>query len=179
VEVDEASLQRPDCVRVKIAARDVSKVPEIAEGAIIPFLYDFYYKREMEMGDPNPRVEIRVTSEKKESEPNSKDGMKESQSSVQAQGQVEVFILAVNRFENQKGKVTMATSPNVSLSAPPKVGMSKDTKIKEEIKKLFFKHNAEEDRELMKFIANEERVQGLSGNDTISLEDGEGASEDV
>jgi hypothetical protein len=179
VEVDEASLQRPDYVRVKIAAQDVSKVPEIVEGAIIPFLYDFYYEREMEMGDPNPGVDIRVTSEKKESESNSKDGMKEGQSSVQAQGLVEIFILAVNRSENQKGKVTMATPPNVSLSAPPKVGMSKDAKTKEEIKRLFLKYNAEEDRELMKFMANEERVQGLSGNDTISLENGEVAYEDV
>jgi hypothetical protein len=38
-------------VRVKIAAMGISKVPERAEGAIIPFLYDFLYEREVEMGN--------------------------------------------------------------------------------------------------------------------------------
>jgi hypothetical protein len=37
---------------VKIVARDISKVPEKAEGAIICYLYDFTYEREVGM-DPN------------------------------------------------------------------------------------------------------------------------------
>jgi hypothetical protein len=52
VEVDKASLNRADYSRVKIAARDITKVPAKAEGAVIPYLYDSTYEREVEMG-PN------------------------------------------------------------------------------------------------------------------------------
>jgi hypothetical protein len=45
-EVDKSTLHRTDYVRVKIASRDISKVPAIAEGAILPYLYDFSYERE-------------------------------------------------------------------------------------------------------------------------------------
>jgi hypothetical protein len=44
-EVDESTLNRTDYVRIKIAARDIAKVHAKAEGAILPFLYDFFYER--------------------------------------------------------------------------------------------------------------------------------------
>lgn len=43
--IDEKFLHRQEFVRMKIAYSDVSKVPETAEGAIIPFLYDFKFER--------------------------------------------------------------------------------------------------------------------------------------
>jgi hypothetical protein len=49
-EVDKSTLRKIDYVRIKIAARDISKVLERVEGAIIPYLYDFLYEREVEMG---------------------------------------------------------------------------------------------------------------------------------
>jgi hypothetical protein len=52
VGVDKASLHRSDYGKVKIAARDITKVHVDAEGAIIPFLYDFLYEREVLM-EPN------------------------------------------------------------------------------------------------------------------------------
>jgi hypothetical protein len=36
MEVDEPSLMRANYVRIRIAARDVSRIPTVAEGAIIP-----------------------------------------------------------------------------------------------------------------------------------------------
>jgi hypothetical protein len=48
-EVDMSTLNIMDYVRVKIAAKDISKVPSIAEGVILPYLFDFYYEREVEM----------------------------------------------------------------------------------------------------------------------------------
>jgi hypothetical protein len=48
-EVDKSTLHRTNYVRVKIASRDISKVPAIVEGAILPYLYDFSYEREREM----------------------------------------------------------------------------------------------------------------------------------
>jgi hypothetical protein len=49
VEVDKSTLGRTDYVRVKIAARDISKVPERAraEGAIILYHYDFLFERKL------------------------------------------------------------------------------------------------------------------------------------
>jgi hypothetical protein len=49
-EIDKTTLGRTDYVRIRIAARDISKVPERAEGAIIPYLHEFLYEREVEMG---------------------------------------------------------------------------------------------------------------------------------
>jgi hypothetical protein len=46
-EVDKSTLNIADYVRVKIAAKDVSKIPESTEGAIIPYMYDFFYEREV------------------------------------------------------------------------------------------------------------------------------------
>jgi hypothetical protein len=54
MEVDMTTFHRVDYVRIKIAARDASKVPARAEGAILPFLYE----REVEGGASNPCVEI-------------------------------------------------------------------------------------------------------------------------
>jgi hypothetical protein len=39
----------------------VAKVPEIAEGAIIPFLYDFYHEREVELGSARNETTVRVS----------------------------------------------------------------------------------------------------------------------
>jgi hypothetical protein len=59
-EVDLDSLDRNDYVRIKIAARDVSKIPGVAEGAILPYLYDFQYEREVEMMRSEPGIPMKV-----------------------------------------------------------------------------------------------------------------------
>lgn len=49
VAIYEKSMNRQDYIRMKICCRDVTKVPESAEGLIIPYLRDFYFERS---GDP-------------------------------------------------------------------------------------------------------------------------------
>jgi hypothetical protein len=51
LEVDKSTLSKTDYVRVKIGARDVSKVPEIVEGSIGLYIYDFFFEREVVMGE--------------------------------------------------------------------------------------------------------------------------------
>jgi hypothetical protein len=51
VEVDKSTLNRTDYVRMKIIARDVSKVLASVEGAISQYLYDFFYEREVTVGE--------------------------------------------------------------------------------------------------------------------------------
>lgn len=46
VEVDEKARYRLDYVRVKIACRDVTKVPKTAEGVLGMTLYDFGFERD-------------------------------------------------------------------------------------------------------------------------------------
>ncbi|TVU05367.1 hypothetical protein EJB05_48526, partial [Eragrostis curvula] len=53
-EIDEKSLSRLDYVRMKICCRDVTLVPPSAEGAIIPYMYTFFYEREINIPIQNP-----------------------------------------------------------------------------------------------------------------------------
>jgi hypothetical protein len=52
-EVDKSTLHMADYVRIKIAAREIAKVPEVVEGAILSYLYDFCFEREVEWGVAN------------------------------------------------------------------------------------------------------------------------------
>lgn len=60
VEVDDRSLSRIDYVRMKIACRDVSKAPPVAEGAIIPYLYDFSFEREVVIPAQTPSDSVKI-----------------------------------------------------------------------------------------------------------------------
>jgi hypothetical protein len=55
-EVDMASLCRTYYVRVKIASKDVSRIPKVVEGAILPYLYVFQFEREVEMQEAEHRI---------------------------------------------------------------------------------------------------------------------------
>jgi hypothetical protein len=59
-EVDVSSLSRIEYARMKIAARDISRIPESAKRAILPYLYDFYYEREVEDVEVDQKIEIQV-----------------------------------------------------------------------------------------------------------------------
>jgi hypothetical protein len=69
MEVDMSTLHIPDYVRVRIAAMEVSKIPIVAEGAIIPYLYDFHYEREVEQGMPKTVSTIQVPADNEPSHP--------------------------------------------------------------------------------------------------------------
>ena len=45
IEIDEGSRYRYDYVRLRIACRDVSKVPETAEGTLGMYIIDFGFER--------------------------------------------------------------------------------------------------------------------------------------
>jgi hypothetical protein len=42
----------------------VAKIPKVVEGAIALYLYDFHFEREVEMGQANRAIEIKVGAEK-------------------------------------------------------------------------------------------------------------------
>jgi hypothetical protein len=67
-EVDKTTLSRSDYVRIKIIARDVSKVPASAEGSIGLYLYAFFYEREVTVGEALEANMILVQEETREEE---------------------------------------------------------------------------------------------------------------
>ncbi|KAG2596797.1 uncharacterized protein LOC120706513 [Panicum virgatum] len=47
LEIDEKTRYRNDYVRMRIACRDVTQVPAVAESSLGLFIYDFFFEREM------------------------------------------------------------------------------------------------------------------------------------
>jgi hypothetical protein len=82
-EIDMATLNGADYVRLRIVARDICKVPEIAEGAILPYLYDFHFERDVEMGNPPIEISITILEKKREDQPTPKKAKTNGQSSSQ------------------------------------------------------------------------------------------------
>jgi hypothetical protein len=165
VEVDKTSLNRADYSRVKIAAWDISKVLEKAEWAILPYVYDFTYEREVEM-DPNIEgntilVQGGVDRNKKQSSPkNQRVGGQSSRSiSLQIGGSKGIE----TGKDTMKGKQTLTTLMNPtfgSSSTPPKFQSRAD-----QVKKFAYKAD---NGELLG--DKEDRVQVLYG-ETIDSED--------
>jgi hypothetical protein len=88
--VDPASLHRTDYVRIKIASRDVSKIPEIAEGAILPYLYDFHFEREDEMGGIGQELYVQVPNIRDGDHPSPKRAKIGDQGDIQGQKQLQL-----------------------------------------------------------------------------------------
>jgi hypothetical protein len=61
-EVDKSTLNRYDYVRIRLAARDVAKVPGVAERPIVPYLYDFFFERKVvdEQAPEKASVQVQV-----------------------------------------------------------------------------------------------------------------------
>jgi hypothetical protein len=81
VEVDKGTLSRTDYVMVKIVVKDKTKIPDVVEGVIIPFLYDFLYKREVVLGDNTPTIPVSISVDKGQESPISKKSRTDGQAS--------------------------------------------------------------------------------------------------
>jgi hypothetical protein len=63
-DVDKSTMHRADFVIIKIAAREVAKIPEVVEGAMGKYLYDFLFERDIGMGQGAKANAIKVSNEK-------------------------------------------------------------------------------------------------------------------
>jgi hypothetical protein len=101
MDVDQSSLNRMDYVRLKVGAKDITKVSEVAEGGIGTFLYDFFYEREILGEQPHERdvVLVGVGKESKE-QPSLKKPRTEEQSSSKIPKKLEMA--PVNESGNGK-----------------------------------------------------------------------------
>jgi hypothetical protein len=173
-EVDESTLHRTDYVRIKIVARDVSKIPDKAEWAILPFLYDFCYERELQMGTNEDGETVMVQSDKGgPMHPSPKKQETIGQSSNQAHLQIEVF--ADPKGKGAQDEIQSISSlPKFCLeskSAPPKAASEKvsvQPKLMADAHKFRYKADG---NKISPLNAGEERVQGLSGENINDSEE--------
>jgi hypothetical protein len=111
-EVDHSSLHRADYVRIKITAKDVSKIPEVAEGAILPYLYDFNFEREVECSATAKESSLKINGHKEgDSQPSPKNPRVEDKSVGQSNLQLDVYSAKTpaNVESNEKHKVSEVT----------------------------------------------------------------------
>lgn len=72
VEIDEKSRFRNDYVRIKLACRDVLRVPPVAESSLGMMIYDFFYEREVPDAHQNKGVKIGVQTDAPAGQPSPK-----------------------------------------------------------------------------------------------------------
>jgi hypothetical protein len=175
VEVDKTSVHMSDYGRVKIVAKDIIKMPAIAEGAIITFLYDFLYEREV-LTEPN--VEANAVIVPVDNPSLSQPSPKKMKTGDQTSGQDQLQFGGVDtREEGEKetGKHVLGSilKSTIGSSSPPtKLTSMKDADKKGypcEVQKFQYKADVEE---LLILNSGGERVQGLFGEGiSISKED--------
>jgi hypothetical protein len=107
VEVDEGTLNRTDYVRVKVAVKDETKISAIAKGAIIPFLYNFWYEREVVVDENNPAIPVMVNVDKGPEPSANKKSRTDGQSSHGAQTSKQ---LQLESGRGDNGKIQMMES---------------------------------------------------------------------
>jgi hypothetical protein len=188
IEVDQSSLYRTYYVRMKIAARDVSKIPEVAEGAILPFMYDFYFEREVEWGVALRKETSVQIKDPKEGNPQPSPKKPRVVEKAHVQSNLQMVIhnvhAATKETSNvkQKGNVgsqAIEESPAAHVkisSAPPKLMKSTLDKIFED-EDVNFKHKPYEKSSVEVSMSSSEaeggadRVQGLFGSNFNISED--------
>jgi hypothetical protein len=178
-EIDKDSLHRTDFIRIKIAVKDVSKVPEVVEGAILPFLYDFYFEREMEWGVPTEKVAIKVGSGRGDfKQPSPKKPRTENKESGTTSLQIEVCSSKAKDDEIKQMKQQIKELPQIvdcsddehqKLSkggpAPTKLLSNPLDKILEMEEQSFQLSPSGKQATFDSLLEmRDDRVQGLSGN---------------
>lgn len=126
IEIDEKTRLRNDFVRVKIACRDVTKVPASAESTLGMLIYDFFYEREVPEEEQNEGIKVGVRAGAPTGQPYTKrmkigDNTNDKSLPV-TKGNL---LNTPNKDGNYEKKY------NVSQSAPTKISEGKDKAILE------------------------------------------------
>jgi hypothetical protein len=185
VEVDKASLSRNDYARVKLAVRDLGKVPDTVEGAIVPYMYDFQYEREVEVDQATNEDSTMVHVDQGDPSHAAKKPKTDGQIPVQQHNQSQNINVMSGKSDLQQMKTLVKSIPSLSespRSATPKMGegldISKQGNMSGECSKSQCKSSQVESRGVSFTNSAEERVQGSSRNNiTYSEEDGDLLSE--
>lgn len=126
LEVDEESRYRYDYVSLRIACRDVSKVPKTAEGTLGMYIIDFGFERELpkDAGEKILKSGIKVSDER----PNKKSKA-EYNSTSQQQGEATAKESSLKNTD-MPAQETGKQVPQVYWSAPPKIDFKRKSQTK-------------------------------------------------
>jgi hypothetical protein len=176
-EADKSTLHRADYVRIKIAAKEVAKIPEAIEGGIGTYLYEFFFEREIEMGQAAKSIEIKVGAEKGgEAQPSLKKP-RTDQGEKRVNSNLQIVVLCSKEVgesgqgSKQVGYEKDGASKEVDTVAKLLVGPSSIDELTEmddqNFRHSFKKNDAKEDS----LSTRDDRVQGLLGNHLTSSKD--------
>jgi hypothetical protein len=173
VEIDEASLHMIDYVRIRIAAKEVAKVPEVVDGAIVPFLYDFYFERVVERAHTRKDESVKIGVDKGvDVHPSPKKPRNDNASTAAPTMQI-VPLSSGTGVETKKYSQGAEKQHKISIefhSAPSRMAMWEDLVTSEHGGKKF-RFQQLETANLALFNSEEDRVQGLSGTDIFESEE--------
>lgn len=128
MEIDEKTRLRHEYVRMKIACRDVTKVPRIAEGTLGLSIHDFIFEREIQ-AEENVRI---LSSGIKVGDSDTQPSQKKFKGDIPKPKQI---MIASVKSQDGGYKSRKQSTSNVCMSAPPKV-MNNGNSDKVEITKL-------------------------------------------
>jgi hypothetical protein len=179
-EIDKDSLHMTGFVRIKIVVKDVSKVLEIAKGAILPFLYDFYFEREVEWGVPTEKVAIKVGSGREDfKQPSPKKPRTENKESGTTSLQIEACSSKTKDDEMKQMKQQIKELPQIVDSSDDehqklsKGGPALTKLLRNPLDKILemeeqsfqLSPSGRQDASDSLLEMRDDRAQGLSGND--------------
>jgi hypothetical protein len=174
-EVDKSTLNRADFIRVKIAVKDVSKVPESTEGAILPYLYDFFCEREVVLEEKKESKAVLVQVDKKDPKKLSPQKSEMFEPSVQISLLKDVVKYDIGECNAKKQQVDGITSvplfgPNAvpGDSREPEDMSAKRSLEPQNLKPMLMREGSDE---LDLLRARIDIVLGLSGADYNDSED--------
>lgn len=126
IEIDEGSRYRYDCVRLRIACRDVSNVPKTAEGTLGMYIIDFGFEREMpeESGEKVLKSGI-IVSDERPAKKSKADVVADRQLQVDKGGEEDS-----SKSRQVSGKDTGKQTQQVYWSAPPKIDFKRKSETK-------------------------------------------------
>ena len=78
LEIDEKTRIRPEYVRMKIACRDITKVPRKAEGTLGLVIHDFIFEREVQQSESGRILSSGIRVGESDTQPPSKKQKAES-----------------------------------------------------------------------------------------------------
>ena len=122
LEIDEGSRYRYDYVRLKIACRDVTRVPKTAESFLGMYLIDFGFEREVTMESGPKMLKSGITVGDPESQPpakRTKSGMDAGKSQLEEKNE---SLSGAGDTSNKGKQNDTSKQSQVCWSAPPKVG---------------------------------------------------------
>uniref|UniRef100_A0A0A9F483 Uncharacterized protein n=1 Tax=Arundo donax TaxID=35708 RepID=A0A0A9F483_ARUDO len=110
-------------VRIKIGCRDVTKVPELAEGCLGLHFYDFHFERELEVDPTPPKVPTAIPAPSGNGEKNSDLGerTRKKQKTNEENGKSGSNIVISGDKQYIKTASSLILITPMAKSAPPKV----------------------------------------------------------